>query len=83
MNSPKMVTLLDNLTKTTIQKHNAVEKLVNTNNQVTSMNKHLTETILMELQKQNATLDFMDNTEYIFLYYVSQLSPFAVPTHSI
>jgi hypothetical protein len=78
-----MITLLDNLTKTTIQKHNAVEKLVNTNHQVTSMNKHLTETILMELQKQNATLDFMDNTEYIIFYYVSQLSPFAVPTHSI
>ena len=44
MNSPKMKTLLDNLANATIQKNVTVEKLVNTNNQLTTMNKQLTET---------------------------------------
>ena len=52
-----MKTLLDNLANATIQKNATVEKLVNTNNQLTTTNKQLTETILMKLQKQNATLD--------------------------
>ena len=39
-----MKTLLDNLANATIQKKATVEKLVNTNNQLTTMNKQLTET---------------------------------------
>ena len=39
-----MKTLLDNLANATIQKNVTVEKLVNTNNQLTTMNKQLTET---------------------------------------